>query len=579
MWDKRKTVGTLSLALALASAYRLRHQIISRGIGLPPPRYQVRVTRNLRIPMLDGIHLLADLYSPVTTEKCPTILIRTPYGRRLGADMMGMFAIFVGHRFAEQGFHVLIQDVRGRFDSEGEFEPFVNERVDGLATLAWIETQPWFNGAIGMWGPSYLGYVQWAVAANSPPSLKAIMPMVVGSNGYSVVHADGSFGLESLLRWIYLLDSAGSQTRPSFRKVTRRLTVAQQEKWLARGFWHLPLKDADRAIIGEHIPYFQTWLHQTCPNDPYWQLTDLRENINNVQVPVHLLSGWYDFALRELLADYMRLRQNGRSPYLTIGPWAHSDTGHVVAGLQHGLRWFNAHLKGIPDATRQKPVQIYVMGADEWRWFGDWPPAHRPFPLFLHSNHKLTPQMPADFEPPDVYLYDPANPTPSLGGTMLGPRGGVVDGRELEFRPDVLVYSTPPLEKDVEVIGPVKLVLYVKSSVSNTDFYGRLCDVWPDGRSLNVCDGLHRLRVGETAVQPDGSCRIEIDLWATAYRFRAGHCLRLYVASSAHPRWARNLGTDEPLATATRIVTARQTVFHDAKRPSALILPLFQGEL
>jgi len=217
-------------------------------------------------------------------------------------------------------------------------------------------------------------------------------------------------------------------------------------------------------------------------------------------------------------------------------------------------------------------VRLYILGADEWREMEAWPPPNPTTRLFLQPHGLLSPEPPAD-SPPDRYRYDPADPTPNLGGGLLFPPAGPVDNRPLEARPDVLVYTTPPLKQDLEVIGPVRLQLYVRSSLAHTDFFGRLCDVHPSGRSINICDGLFRIEPGKGERLPDGTLRIEVDMWATACRFRRGHRLRLLVASGAHPRWARNLGTGEPAATATRMAVAEQEVYHDPEHPSALLLP------
>jgi putative CocE/NonD family hydrolase len=247
----------------------------------------------------------------------------------------------------------------------------------------------------------------------------------------------------------------------------------------------------------------------------------------------------------------------------------------MMTMLREGLAWFDINLKGDRDRLRQRPVRIHVMGAGEWREMDDWPPPAQETRYFLHPQARLTTEPPGAESPPDQYRYGPSDPTLAVGGAFLGRRGaGPQDNRALEARPDVLCYTTPPLEDDMEIIGPVRLELFVQSSLAYTDFFGRLCDVGPDGRSINVCDGLFRVEPGKGEPQPDGSLRIEVDMWATAYRFRPGHRFRLQVSSGAHPRWSRNLGAGEWLATGTRMAVAQQTVYHDAGHPSALVLPI-----
>jgi hypothetical protein len=250
------------------------------------------------------------------------------------------------------------------------------------------------------------------------------------------------------------------------------------------------------------------------------------------------------------------------------------DPGGMANALRLGVKWFDAHLKGHRDQLRARPVRLYVMGAEEWREYEDWPPPATETPYFLGENGRLSAQSPPSTSPPDVYCFDPADPTPNVGGALLSRDAGRRDNRPLEARPDVLTYTTPPLEEPVEVIGPVRLLLFVHSDRAYTDFFGRLCDVTPHGRSLNVCDGIFRVEPGRGRRMADGSLRLEIDMWATAYRFRAGHRIRLQVSSGAHPRYARNLGGEELAWTAVTMHPAKQQIFHDWERPSALYLPL-----
>ncbi len=558
------------LGLSLAAWGLLPRQTLARWLGLPTPQYEVDVETNIAIPMPDGVILRADHYFPRPAGLYPTILIRTPYGRTAAGGLLNRGMVSLLRCFAERGYHVLIQDTRGRFDSEGTFEPLAYEESDGWATVEWLAGQAWFNGVLGMWGASYLGYVQWAVASRAPSCLKALVPVLAFSRGYGAAYMDGAPALDLALNALFLFDTLGNRERSP--KEARRRWL-RREKILSPAFRHLPLLEADRIALGRAIPFYRSGALRPEADDPFWQALDHRPGPGWAGPAVHLISGWYDLFLRDLLADYAALREAGCSPYLTIGPWYHMDLTWVTEALREGLAWFDAHLKGQGERLRERPVRLYILGADEWREMEDWPPAASTTRLYLHSHGLLAPEPPAEPSPPDRYRYDPADPTPNLGGGLLFPPAGPMDNRPLEARPDVLTYTTPPLERDLEVIGPVRLQLYVRSSLAHTDFFGRLCDVYPSGRSINLCDGLFRIEPGRGERLADGTLHIEVDMWATACRFRRGHRLRLLVASGAHPRWARNLGLGEPPATATRMAVALQEVYHDPEHPSVLLLP------
>lgn len=558
---KKVAIAALGLGAAGAAAlYLFRRPLIARAMGLRPARYDVRVTRGIRITMPDGATLAADHYTPKRPGTYPAVLIRTPYGRKVIAME------FVVRRFAERGYHVIIQDTRGRFDSDGVFQPLRNEATDGQATLAWIARQTWFSGVLGMWGPSYLGYVQWAVAADAPGYLKALVPIVTGSQFVTLSHPDGAFGFDTLLRW-----TTSVVARSSLRAFLQYSVF--QDRLVEPAFRHLPLQETDVVATGGAVPFYREWLAHPDRDDPYWRPTDHSAEVPRVTAPAHIIAGWYDILLRESLADYAALAAAGRAPYLTVGPWTHLSPGHAIESIRAGLDWFDAQLKGEPGCVRARGVRVYVMGSGVWREFDTWPPATQDERYFLHAAGLLSPGTPPHETPPDHFVYDPANPTPAVGGNMMNTHAGARDNRALAARHDVLTYTTAPLAADLEVLGAPRLTLYVRSSLPHTDFFGRLCDVAPDGRALNVCDGLVRIKPGQGERQPDGSLRVAIDLWPTAYRFLRGHRVRLLVSSGAHPRWARNLGTDEPPATATRIAVAHQTLFHDREHPSLLILP------
>lgn len=547
--------------------YRLRRQFLALTLRLPPVHYKVQVETGLRVPMRDGLTLAADHYFPNIPGNFPTILIRSPYGRGKPAGAFGLLLDFSAHRFAERGYHVVIQDTRGRFDSDGAFDPYFNEKADGLATVDWLKTFHWFNGVLGLWGGSYLGIVQWVIA-DAPP-VKAMVPSITGSRLQNIVYPDGAFDLSLAMRWAAIF-----QALDESKNLLHGLRqMAKVERAIRPAFAVLPVTESDAVALGKPIEFYQKWLEHIRPDDAMWQAVHQSTHPERVTAPVHFIGGWYDFFLRALLDDYAALKAAGRQPYLTIGPWHHFSEIVSLHDLREGIPWFDKYLKGDARHVRPRPVRIFVLGAHEWRDLDDWPPPAQPARLYLHTRQQLTTTAPAADEGADNYLYHPADPTPAVGGTQFSPFAGARDNRKLEARPDVLVFTTLPLHQPLEVIGPVRLELYVKSNLEHTDFFGRVCDVYPDGRSINVCDGLFRIEPGRSARQPDGSQCIEIDLWATAYHFKAGHRLRLQVSSGAHPRWNRNLGTGDD-ASGRAMQTAIQTIYHDAEHPSALVLPV-----
>ncbi len=552
------------LALAGVGVYGVRRRLMGRWLKLRPARYAVSVRRGLRIPMPDGVALAADLYTPRANRLFPTILIRSPYGRNEAAGPAAWIVSFAARRFAERGYIVLAQDVRGRFDSPGEFDPFRHEAADGRATLAWIEAQPWFNGLVGMWGPSYLGYVQWAVAPQAPLYLKALAPAMSGMRLPMMGARDGAMGTDLQLRWIHTLDVMQRARSPFHWLHASRLTQAAKNRAMRRAARITNLCQADRAITGRTVPFFQDWLAHPQLDDPYWQAVDPSRQVDQMSAPAHLVGGWYDILLRETVEDYLALRRAGRTPYLTIGPWRHTDTAGLIESLRQSLVWFDAHLKGDRRWLRAKPVRVYVMGKDEWREFETWPPPARSQSFWLHPGQELHPEPPPVDSPPDQYTYDPRHPTPAVGGNLYGAHAGRVDNRRLEARADVLTYTTPPLEADLCHIGTAHLSLHARSDQESCDFFVRLCDVHPNGASFNICDGFLRLPPGGPERQPDGSLRVEMDLWPTAHCFQRGHRLRLLIASAAHPRWHRNSSQRRLLDDDAALLPARQTVYLDS---------------
>lgn len=540
----------------------LSSRLVGLYFDLPPVETRdVEIRRDIAIPMPDGVSLLADHYAPRLPDKRPTILIRSPYGRARN------WGVMFGRPFAERGFQVLIQSCRGTFGSGGTFEPFVHERPDGLATVAWMREQPWFSGRFAMFGASYLGIVQWAIADAAGPELGALAMQVTTSDVRASFFQGGSFFLQTALLWTYIVDIQEGSILSVILKQPRA------DRAILPGAAHLPLVESGPRVVNKDVPFLRDWLEHDAPGDPWWTPSIHGDRVRDVTAPATLLGGFYDVFLPQTLADYRRLREAGQSPYLTLGPWWHMDMRWMKVAYQDAIPWFRAHLLGDRSGLRAHPVRVFVMGKEEWREYDEWPPpGYTPVRHHLHPERALSPDDPPPCEP-DRYRYDPADPTPTVGGTSLSDKAGPRDNRAVEARPDVLVYTSEPLDRELEIIGEVKAELFVKSTLTHTDFFARLCDVAPSGRSVNLCDGLLRLTPFSVPAGADGVRKVTIEMWPTAHVFLPGHRIRLQVSSGAHPRFARNTGSGEPLATATTLVPADQIVHHDPAHPSAILLP------
>jgi putative CocE/NonD family hydrolase len=532
----------------------LMSHLIQRQLGLdPPPTRDLLIERDLPVPMPDGTVLLADRWAPrAGGDKLPVALMRSPYGR--GA----LITAGMVRPLAERGFQVLLQSARGTFGSGGAFQPMRNERADGLATLEWVVRQPWFGDAIVLVGPSYLGYVQWAVADRLPPEVKAMIPQVTDSAlTLDFLRADG-YSLETPFGWGVMI--AGQERRLGM------LRGLLGEGRARRAMSTLPLAEADVAAIGRRSGYIQDILAHDA-DDPYWAAIDHRSRVAETTVPVSSVGGWYDIFLPGQLRDFAVLQAAGRTARLTVGPWTHLslDGAMMREALDFGL----ACARGSEPPPRG-PVRLYVMGAEDWRDFASWPPpGYSPRPFYLGPNGTLAVGQPAAGAGPDRYRYDPADPTPAVGGVrMVRDGAGRADNTKLEARPDVLAYTTAPLDSDVEVIGEVTAQIWFRSSLPHADVFVRLCDVDPGGKSWNVCDGLTSVSAA------DQETAVTVRLWPTAYRFKAGHRIRVQVSSGSFPRYARNPGTGEPRATASRLLAADQSVYHDPEHRSAIVLPV-----
>jgi hypothetical protein len=518
----------------------------------PPVTREVAVEPDVPVRAPDGTDLLTDVYLAGAREPLPVILLRTPYGRRGSYGTMARL-------FAERGYHAVVQSTRGTSGSGGQID-YDREAADGRAAADWIIKQPWSNGEIGGFGGSYLTFTQLALASTRPPQLKALALGVWGAERRALYYPGGAFSLDRL-GWAFVIEN---QEKP----LASVRTPLRARRALAPAFAHLPLLDADTVAVGHPVGYYRDPLQHDQPGDPYWTPTDFRPALRDLGIPATMTGGWYDMSLPSMLADYQALRDAGQTVRLRVGPWHHSSQDLFRYLFQDALDWFGAHLLGGP-APSWSGVRIETMGGGGWRDLPQWPPAASTRRWHLQPDGALATPVSAAGEP-SRYTYDPADPTPAVGGTSSSfANAGPKDNRQLEQRPDVLTYTSEPLPSALEITGPVTAELFVSSSLPHTDFFARLCDVDPKGKSVNITDGLIRLTSAGHRPQ-----QIRIDLWPTAHQFRPGHRIRLQVSSGAHPRYARNAGSEEPLATAATLYEAQQTVHHDPGHPSAVLLPV-----
>ncbi len=540
-------------------------QILARRMGLIAPQtLDVVCEPDLRASMDDGAVLLADRWvaRDQTQRPQPTVLVRSPYGRRRAVGLL------FGRLLAERGLQVVIQSVRGTFGSEGSFAPF-DERADGLATLRWIRAQPWHRDRIGMFGPSYLGLVQWAVAADAGDDLSALAIQVSASQFYEQTYAGGSLSLENAGSWLVLVST--QEGRFALITITRAL------RGLRALMDELPLGELDERATGTAVPWFREAFQNPARDDAYWAARDYSTGVPQVQAPVQFVGGWYDILLPWMLDDYGSLRAAGHRPQLRIGPWTHTAPGLAASGHRDGIAWLRAHLLDDDRLLRTKPVRLFVTGERSgggWRDLDDWPPpGTEERPLWIAADGRLENEPGANVSGSDGYRYDPTDPTPAVGGPVLLARTAVLDNRELEARDDVLVYSTEPLRSTIEAIGPVRVSLWARADSEYFDLFARVCDVDLEGASWNVCDALARVAPGRFQRSDGGVWEVAFNLWPLAHRFASGHRIRLQVSSGAHPRYARNPGTGADLATSTDVKAVAIELLHGGEHPSSLVLP------
>ena len=548
----------------------------------------VTVEHNVTMKTRDGVALRADIYRPRADGKFPVLLERTPYNKSAGESEFGM-------RAAALGYVVIVQDVRGRFTSEGEWYPFKHESNDGYDTVEWAAALPYANGKVGMIGASYVGATQMLAAIAHPPHLAGIFPVVTASN----YHDGWTYQGGAFEQWFNESWTSGLVQDTLDRRARESVNAL---KWV----WKLPLTEypfLDVPSPASLAPYFADWARH--PDfDNYWREWSIEDHYADINVPAYCVGGWYDIFQGGTIRNYVGLKSRVPGYRLMIGPWYHGPFDGQAGELNFGaaskgdtdteqLRWYDHLLRGVANGVEHdKSVKIFVMGRNVWRAEDDWPLARaRATRYFLGSgggantrtgDGTLSTSAPAG-EHSDRYTYDPANPTPTRGGGLCCDNdhlpSGAFDQRTVEERKDVLVYTTPEFTSDFEVTGPIAAELYVSSSAVDTDFTAKLVDVWPTGFAQNLTDGILRARYRNSHAHPEPMksgeiYKIRIDMWNTSNVFLAGHKLRLEISSSNFPRFDRNLNTGEGAGTSSSIVKAENTIYHDAQHPSALILPV-----
>lgn len=554
--------------------------------------HAVRVEAAVRVKMRDGVALVCDVYRPADPGRFPVLLTRTPYNRR--DPSTGFF-------LASHGYVVVLQDTRGRFDSEGEFNPFRHEANDGYDTVEWAAALPYADGRVGMFGGSYVGATQMLAASSAPPHLAGIFPYVTASEYYEGWTYEGG----ALMQWFAESWTSGLAVDTLSRKTA---VLSRPREWADR----LPVEDyriAAPPAPGDAAPYFRDWVqHET--NDEYWAAVRVSDHYRKMNVKALHAGGWHDIFSGGSIRNFMRLQKEAPSEEarsgqrLLMGPWAHAATSPDgrIGGVTFGphavldmngtiLKWYDFVLKGAKNEfASASPVKLFVMGDNVWRDEREFPLARTTYTRYYLRSERGAASAAGDgtlslvapkAERPDVFEYDPANPVPTIGGRLCcgGLAPGPFDQHPNEQRSDVLVFSTPPLARDLEVTGFITLELYASTSAADTDFTAMLVDVDESGFARYLADGIVRARYRESTanaapIEPGRIYKYAIDLWATSNVFKAGHRVRVYVSSSNFPRFSRNLNTGERTFGATKMLAAKQTIYHDAAHPSAIVLPV-----
>jgi putative CocE/NonD family hydrolase len=563
-----------------------------------PPRNDIRLENRVPIRMRDGVTLYADVYRPVGEGRHPVLVSRTPYSTERFPTAYDA-AVYL----AQRGYVYVFQDIRGRHESEGRWEPFFDDEKDGYDTVEWAAKQPWSNGKVGMQGGSYLGQNQWRAAQAAPPGLVTIFPMVSSTSLYhDWITLNGGWRLSFNFGWGPVRQESRIMQNPGPHTVNGLHAIHYDQVQ-----WHLPLNTMQQ-LVGRRARFYDDWLAHP-DYDAYWKPLNAEELFDRISIPVHTFGGWFDIFSQGTLRGYVGMSQKGatdkarRGSNIVIGPWGHGPSqkfGAIdfgpeanVDALALQLRWYDYWLKGIDNGlASEPPVKLYVMGRNEWVYENEYPLARTEYKPFYFASRgaanssrgdgRLTWDKPAGSSAPDRFRYDPDDPVPSTGGnnccgtpTPAGPQ----DQRPIEGRRDVLIYTSDFLAEEVEATGPVKVVLYASSDAVDTDFVAKLVDVHPDGTSYNMAEGILRARYRDsltkpTPLTPGQVYRMEIDLVGTSIAFQRGHQIRVHVTSSHFPQFDRNPNTGAAFGTTDQVRVAQQTVYHDAERPSHILLPV-----
>jgi putative CocE/NonD family hydrolase len=524
--------------------------------------------RDLPVKMDDGTVLLAERWvaAAAVSRPQPTVLVRSPYGRR---QIVGLL---FGRLLAERGFQVVLQSVRGTFGSGGTFAPF-DERADGAATLRWLRSQPWHEGRVATFGPSYLGLVQWALAADQPDDLAAMAIQVSASEFHSQTYAGGSISLETIASWMAIVAVQERRLAP--------LWINRALRSLGGLFGDHALIGLDEVATGAPVAWLRESFEQPGRDGDYWARRDFSAAVPQVSAPVSFVGGWHDILLPWMLDDVRALQDAGREPRVTIGPWTHTSPELAAVGHREAIAFLRAELLGDDRLLRARggtlPVQLRLTGEGAVRReFPSWPPpGAETRRWFLRSGGALSADPPAEAEGAERYRYDPADPTPSFGGPVLMSREAVLDNVPLEARADVLTFTTEPLEATLEAIGRPLVEVWARCAAPSFDVFARICDVDSAGVSLNVCDALASVRPDRDERAQDGSVLVRFELWPLGHRFAPRHRIRLQISSGAYPRYARNPGTGEDPATAapSSMRAVEIEILRDGTHPSAVTLP------
>lgn len=548
------------------------------------------LSRTVQVPMRDGVLLATDVYQSPDVKQAPVVLMRTPYnkGRAKG----------VAERFAAAGLIAVVQDCRGKFESQGTFYPYDNEGQDGFDTIEWLGKQPWCNGKIGMWGASYVGATQWLAANEHPPGLVTIAPTATFSSFYRNLYLGGALRISLIARW-----ASGNSQKPEGATVTK--------DW--RGtLLHLPMSEVDDEI-GWSMPWLEGML--THPrHGGYWNRTEVTDDIVDLKLPMQHIVGYYDFFSRESVNNFMRMQQQARDPktrqqqQLILGPWDHGSIGRakvgdvdfgrnaVIDAAGENLKWFARILQGkAPELENAGvPVRYFSMGDNVWHNATTWPPkGFTETPFYLHSNGKANTSdgdgtldlCPATTEETaDRFQADPNDPAPACPVTakrpLIAATWGPVDQRPIEKRNDVLVFTSAPYTEPLTFAGNAKAKLFVSADTPDADWVVKLIDVHPDGFSQNLTVGILRGRFRKseqqpTPLKPGKVYEITVDLGPVAAQIGKGHRLRVDICGAYFPLFDRNPNTAEgPFGKNSKISTAH--VYHDPGRPSRIILPCQQ---